>query len=568
MTRWRHYALVVCFVAIAAALVARMVYLNVTERDFLKRQGDARSLRTETMSAYRGMILDRNGEPLAVSTPVVSVWLDPTEADFDGDDIVRLAATIQLDPRELRERFARFGGREFMYVKRRVTPAVADAVAALNIRGVHFQREYKRYYPAAETIAHVVGITNVDEQGQEGVELAFDDRLRGAVGKKRVLKDRLGQTIKDVEYVAAPQFGADLTLSIDLRLQFFAYRELKSAVERSRARSASLVMLDARTGEILALVNQPSFNPNQLTSGLVPAAMTKAERARLLDMRRNRATNDTYEPGSTVKPFTMIAALESGRFSERSRIDTTPGFFRVGRKLVQDPVNRGVLTLPEVLARSSQVGVAKIALALDERAVYEVFVRAGLGDATASGLPNEATGKLSDLRLRSEVVRATLAYGYGLTVTPLQLAHTYLTLATGGVRLPMSILRIDSPPQGERVFDASIVRRVVHMMEGVATGDGTAPKAQVAGYRIAGKTGTARKVGAAGYDEDRHVAFFAGLAPVDDPRIVVVVVVNEPQGQSTGGGEAAAPIFARVVTRALRLLSVEPTEGLSWPTAV
>jgi cell division protein FtsI (penicillin-binding protein 3) len=564
--RWRHFVLVATFIAIAGALVARMVYLNVTERDFLKRQGDARSLRLETTSAYRGMILDRNGEPLAVSTPVVSVWLDPTETQFNTRDVARLAATLELDPRELQERIDRNANREFMYVKRRITPTIADAVAGLNLRGLHFKREYKRYYPAAETVAHVVGITNVDEQGQEGVELAFDDRLRGAAGQKRVLKDRLGQTIKDVEYISAPQLGSDLTLSVDLRLNFFAYRELKAAVERSHARSASLVMLDAHTGEILALVNQPSFNPNQVANG-VSAAPSKAEAARLLDLRRNRATNDAYEPGSTVKPFTVLAALESGKFSERSQIDTTPGFFRVGRKLVQDPVNRGVLTLPEVLAKSSQVGVAKIALALDERAVYEVFTRAGLGSPTASGLPNEVTGRLSDLRLRSEVVRATLAYGYGLTVTPLQLAQTYLTLATGGVRIPTTILRRDVPPQGERVFDESLVRRVVHMMEGVATGAGTAPKAQVAGYRIAGKTGTARKVGSGGYDNDRHIAYFAGLAPVEDPRIVVVVVVNEPQGVSTGGGEAAAPIFARVVTRALRLLSVEPTEGASWPTA-
>lgn len=570
MKRWRHYMLVIAFVSVAGGLVVRMVYLNLTERDFLKRQGDARSLRIETMSAYRGMILDRHGEPLAVSTPVVSVWLDPSEGQLTNGDIQRLAATIQLHPNELKEKIARFGNREFMYVKRRVTPPVADAVAALNIRGLHFQREYKRYYPAAETVAHVVGITNVDERGQEGIELAYDERLRGIVGKKRVLKDRLGRTIKDVEFLSAPQFGTDLTLSLDLRLQFFSYRELKSAVELSHAKSASLVMLDAHTGEILALVNQPSFNPNQLTVGstdTISAALSPADKARLNETMRNRANKDTYEPGSTVKPFTMIAALESGKFSERSHIDTRPGYFRVGRKLVQDPVNRGVLTLPQVLAKSSQVGVAKIALTLDERAVFDVFVRAGLGEPTVSGLPDEATGRLSDARLRSSVVRATLAYGYGLTVTPLQLAQTYLTLATGGVRLPTTILRLDRPPSGERVFDRALVQRVVHMMEGVASGEGTAPKAQVAGYRVAGKTGTARKVGASGYDDERHVAFFAGFAPVDDPRIVVVVVVNEPQGRGTGGGEAAAPIFARVVARALRLLSVQPTEGLAWPTA-
>jgi len=566
MKRWRHYVLVSTFVAIAGGLVARMVYLNITEREFLKSQGDARSIRVETMPVYRGMILDRNGEPLAVSTPVVSVWFDPSEATLSGDDVERLARTIQLHPRELADKLARYAKREFMYVKRRVTPQVADAVAALTIRGVHFQREYKRYYPAGETVAHVVGITNIDEQGQEGVELTFDAQLRGVAGRKRVLKDRLGRTIKDLEFLNAPQFGTDLELSLDLRLQFFSYRELKSAVERSHARSGSLVMLDAHTGEILALVNQPSFNPNQLSSGLA-TGLSHAAAARVLDTMRNRATTDTYEPGSTVKPFTMLAALESRRFSERSRIDTAPGYFRVGRKLVEDPLNRGVLTLAEVLAKSSQVGVAKIALALDERAVFDVFARAGFGEPTASGLPGEAVGTFTDERLDHKLERATLAYGYGLTVTPLQLAHAYLTLASGGVHLPATILRRDRAPAGTRVFDEALIGRVVNMMEAVTGDEGTAPKAQVAGYRVAGKTGTARKVGVTGYDDARHVAFFAGLAPLHAPRIVVVVVVNEPQGETTGGGGVAAPIFARVVARALRLLSVEPTEGLAWPTA-
>jgi cell division protein FtsI (penicillin-binding protein 3) len=545
MSRARHFAVVTLFVAVALALAVRMLYLNVTERAFLKEQGDARSLRVETLAANRGIIFDRNGEPLAVSTPVVSVWLDPSQAELAPAQIARLAGAVGMNSRELASRLREHSGREFVYIKRRIAPQVADRVVALGIDGVRFVREYRRYYPAAETTAHVVGITNVDDQGQEGAELAYDRELAGAQGKKLVLKDRRGQAVKDVEYLAAPQFGHDLMLSLDLRLQFFAYRELKSAIVQHHARSGSIVMLDARTGEILALANQPSFNPNDLTR-VKSAAM------------RNRAITDLYEPGSTVKPLTVLAALESGRFVVNSRVDTTPGYLRVGRKLVRDPINRGVLSLAEVLSRSSQVGVAKIALALEDRTVYDAFVRAGFADLTSCGLPGEVVGTLSARRLRDPVVRATLAYGYGLTVTPLQLAQAYLMLANDGIRLPVSILRRDAAPQGQREFESGAVAAIVQMLKGVDSLHGTAPKARVAGYEIAGKTGTARKVGPEGYDDQRHVAFFAGLAPADAPRVVVVVVVDEPQGDSYGGGDVAAPVFARVVTRAMRLLNVDP----------
>ena len=545
MNRGRHFTVVALFVAMAVALTARMLYLNVTERAFLKEQGDARSLRVETLPANRGIIFDRNGEPLAVSTPVVSVWLDPSQTELSPTQIARLAGAVGIDKRELATKLDDHSGREFVYVKRRVAPQVADRVAELGIDGVHFVREYRRYYPAAETTAHVVGITNVDDQGQEGAELEYDRELASVQGKKLVLKDRRGQAVKDVEYLTPPQFGHDLVLSLDLRLQFFAYRELKSAVAQNHAKSGSIVMLDAQTGEILALANQPSFNPNDL-SHVDSAAM------------RNRAITDLYEPGSTVKPLTVLAALESGRFSADSRVDTSPGYLRVGRKLVRDPINRGVLSLGEVLARSSQVGVTKIALSLNDRSVYDAFVRAGFADLTSCGLPGEVVGTLSARGLNDPVVRATLAYGYGLTITPLQLAQAYLMLANDGVRLPVSILRRDAAPSGQREFDSGAVASIVKMMKGVDALHGTAPKARVNGYEIAGKTGTARKVGPDGYDDQRHVAFFAGLAPADAPRIVVVVVVNEPHGHEYGGGDVAAPVFSRVVTRAMRLLNIEP----------
>ena len=545
MSRWRHFALVFAFLTIAAVLVGRIAALNINDSAFLKRQGDARSVRIESLAAHRGIVFDRHGEPLAVSTPVVSVWIDPGATRLDAGQRRTLARTLAIDATQLAHRQELYRNKSFMYVARRVTPDLANTVADLGITGVRFKREYRRYYPAGELAAHVVGFTNVDDRGQEGVELSFDKHLRGVAGRKKVLKDRRGQIVRDLEYLTAPQLGNDLRLSIDLRLQFFAYRELKSAVEHHRAVSGSVVMLDVRTGEILALVNQPAFNPN---------GISRVDRVAI----RNRAITDMYEPGSTVKPLTIIAALESGRFSPNTPIDTAPGYVKVGRKLIEDPINRGRISLREVLEKSSQVGIAKVALALQQRAVFDVFVRAGFGTYPGSGLPGEVAGRVSDAELNNAIVRATMAYGYGISVTPLQLAQAYLGLATMGQSVPVSILRRDSAPAMIRVFDERDVRTLVAMMQGVASVTGTAPKARVPGYRVAGKTGTVRKVGATGYDDSRHVAFFAGMAPVEDPRIVVIVVVNEPKGEHVGGGDVAAPVFARIVARALRVLGVEP----------
>jgi cell division protein FtsI (penicillin-binding protein 3) len=547
MKAWRHYTVVLVVVLAAGSLAARMTYLNVTERAFLKREGDARSVRLEVLPAHRGIIFDRLGEPLAVSTPVLSIWVDPSRSEFERAQLEQLARAVEIDAASLRARYEQASKREFMYVRRRVSPEVADRVSALGLSGVYFQREYRRYYPAGESVAHLVGTTNTDDIGQEGIELAFDHHLRGQQGLKRVLKDNRRRTVRDLEYISAPKLGGDVALSIDLRLQFFAYRELKEAVAATGAESGSVVVVDARTGEVLALVNEPSFNPNSLIAPLQSA-------------RRNRAITDTYEPGSTVKPFTLLAALESGRYTPASVIDTAPGWMRVGRNLVRDPLNYKQLTLGEVLAKSSQVGVTKVALDLEDESVFEVLVRAGFGMHTATGLPGEAPGRLTGERLRSPITRATLAFGYGLTATPAQLAQAYVSLATGGVRLPISVLRIEQPPRGERVFNPELTSQIVSMMEGVVTPQGTAPHARVAGFTVAGKTGTARKVGAGGYDDTRHLAYFAGFAPADAPRIVVVVVINEPKGERIGGGEVAGPIFSRIVARALRVLSVEPSE--------
>ena len=545
MKVWRHYVLLSLLFAGSVAVASRVAWLSFLEKDFLQNEGDARSLRSETIPSYRGVIYDRYGEPLAVSTPVVAVWTDPSRHRVARADLERLAPHLGVDAERLDALLEANRDKSFVYLKRRVPWTMAERIRKLRVEGLDFQREYRRYYPAGETAAHIVGMTNIDDVGLEGIELSFDPLLRGKHGSKLVLKDRLGTIVRDVEFESAPRMGQDLALSIDLRLQYAAYRELKNAVAGHGARSGSLVILDVGTGEILALVNQPSYNPNEpLQAGL--------------EGMRNRAVTDVYEPGSTVKPFTVIAALESGRYRPDTIIDTSPGYIGIKGKLIEDPLNRGRITLTRALHKSSQVGFAKVALELPPRAVHDVLRRAGAGDFVGSGLPGETMGHLDDTGLEHPVVRATLAFGYGLTLSPLQLAQAYLTLASGGVRMPISALKLDGTPDGDRVFDARTAATVLSLMEGVTSREGTAPGARVPGYRVAGKTGTTRIVGESGYTDKRHVALFVGLAPLTDPRILMVVVVNDASGPRIGGGAVAAPVFARVAERALRLMGIPP----------
>lgn len=545
MKMWRHYLVAGLFLTACAGIGARVVFLTVTERDFLQAQGNARSLREETIPAYRGIIYDREHEALALSTPVASVWSDDKRTQWSAKTTRQIAKILELDVHKLAQQQLDAGTSKFRYLKRRAPWAQVQALKALAVPGLNFDPEYKRYYPASETAAHVVGMTGIDDLGLEGVELAFDDRLRGRPGRKRVLKDRRGDTIENLAYLEEARGGQDLQLSLDLRLQFFAYSELKAAVAGHEASAASVVMLDARTGEILALVNQPSYNPNEI--------QTKDYTG-----KRNLAVTDTYEPGSTVKPFTILAALESGDYNSATPIETAPGYLRVGRKLVEDPVNRGTISLQQVLQKSSQVGIAKIALALPDRAVFDVLSRAGIGEFIGTGLPGEVVGSLSDANIQNPVVKATMAYGYGLAVSPLQLASAYLTLASGGKRIPLSIIRRDGEPPSTQAFNPVHTRAVLDMLETVTADEGTAPKARVANFRVAGKTGTSRKLSNGNYDDERHVALFAGVAPVNNPRIVMVVVVDEPQSSAVGGGSVAAPIFSRIAARSLRLLGVAP----------
>ena len=545
MTRQRHYVLIVVFTFALLGLVGRSSYLAVTEREFLQNQGEARATRTAEIRAHRGVISDRNGDPLAVSTPVVSVWTDPSVDRLDTRELVLVAELLDRPVDGLIKRLERSKHTQFVYLARRVGPAIARSLRSLEIPGIRFKHEYRRFYPSGEISAHVVGRTDIDDVGQEGIELSMDHVLRGVPGSKRVLTDRRGQRVRDLDFYDAPDFGDDVELSIDLRLQFLAYRELKSAVEHSGARSGSVVTLDVTTGDVLALVNQPSYNPNRVG-------------ARDFDGMRNHAITDLYEPGSTAKPFAILAALETGIYRADTIIDTTPGYLTVGRKLIEDPVNRGQLTLAEVLARSSQVGVTKIALGLEASHLYDVFHRSGLGSIPATGLPGEVSGVLTDRDIDNPIVRASLAYGYGVTATAMQLAQSYLTIASGGVRRQVNLIRGLPRASDERVFEEGDVASLLHMMEGVASSKGTAPKAQVPGFAVAGKTGTSRKVTSGAYDDTRHVALFAGIAPSRDPQVVVVVIINEPLGEHVGGGEVAAPVFSRILARSLRILGVAP----------
>lgn len=548
-------ALLCCFVGFAGVLIWRAVDLQVLKRDFLLNQGDARFLRDLEIPAHRGMIRDRNGEPLAISTPVDSVWADPGKLLLAGrDKIASLARLLQLDTDRLLFDLQARREREFVYLRRRITPALGQSVMDLQLPGVALQREYRRFYPAGEVAGQVIGFTNIDDVGQEGLELAFNSWLQGQPGAKRVIKDRLGRVIGNVERLREPKPGHSLTLSLDLRLQYIAYRALKAAVRQHGARSGSLVLLDARTGEVLAMVNQPAFNPN--------------DRSQLIASRyRNRAVTDAFEPGSSLKPFTIAAALDSGRFSPHTVVDTTPGVLRVASDTVHDVRNYGVIDVATVIEKSSNVGAAKIALDLTQGTVWRLLSTVGFGRTTGSGFPGEAAGYLSGRPPRYAIDRATLAFGYGISATALQLAHAYTAIANDGRLLPISLLRVNGAPTGQRVMSAHSARAVRLMMERVVSSEGTAPKAAIPGYRVAGKTGTVKKPVAGGYSDDRYVALFAGIAPASDPRFVCAVIVNEPTGKAYYGGLVAAPVFTRVVEGALRLRNVPP-DGGSQPPAL
>jgi cell division protein FtsI (penicillin-binding protein 3) len=550
--RWRAYLLIALLALSAVGLVWRAVNLQLVDHGFLAREGDARFSRVLDIAAHRGTISDRYGEPLAVSTPVDSLWVNPSELALATDQIPRLAAALKLDPLELTRRVTSNLDREFLYLARHREPAEAEQIKALRIPGVYSSREYRRYYPAGEVTGHLLGFTNVDDAGQEGLELAFDHWLAGEDGAKRVIQDRYGRIVQNVESIRPARPGRDLVLSIDLRIQYLAYRELKAAIRDQRARAGSVVVLDVATGEVLAMVNQPAYNPNDRDQ--IDA-----------ETYRNRAATDIFEPGSSIKPFFVAAGLASGKYDSHSIIDTSPGFYKVGVKIFEDEHNLGAIDIATVLAKSSNVGMAHIALALPPQEIWHTLEGLGFGQVTTSGYPGESAGLLPPYSQWRPIGIVTMSHGYGLSVTPLQLAHAYATLGAFGIVRPVSFLRVDTPPAGERTLESSVCRELVGMLETVVAAEGTGKLAAIPGYRVAGKTGTAWKATAGGYSTDRYMAVFGGVAPASEPRLAAVVVIDEPSAGQHMGGQVAAPVFARVVGGALRLLAVAPDQPVNTP---
>jgi cell division protein FtsI (penicillin-binding protein 3) len=541
---WRSRLLLLLLLAWLAALALRALYLQGLDNDFLQQKGESRYLRVIELAATRGPIVDRNNELLAISTPVESVAASPADLEITPEQVKRLARLLDADVADLRKKLADTK-REFVYLKRQLPPDDAARVVALGIPGVFLQREHRRYYPAGEVTAHLIGLTDVDGRGREALELAFEQQLAGRPGSRRVIKDRLGKIVEDMESIRAPQNGRTLALSIDARIQYLAYRELKAAVAANRARAGSIVVLDVATGEVLAMASAPSFNPNN--------------RGRFDPQRaRNRAVTDLFEPGSTLKPFTAAAALEAGTVRPESVIETAPGQFAIGNRVIHDVHPQGALTVAQVIQKSSNIGAAKIALELRPETLWSLFHQVGFGAAPHSGFPGEVPGRLRAAASWRPIEQATMSYGHGISVSLLQLARAYLIFATDGELRPATLLRREVPAGATRVISAPTAHAVRRMLEMAAQPGGTAPRAQVTGYRVAGKTGTSHKPEGRGYATDRFVASFVGFAPASAPRLVVAVMIDEPPVGRHTGGAAAAPVFSAVMAEALRALGVPP----------
>jgi len=549
---WRLYLVLFALFLCVVAIAWKVSVLHITDRDFLQGQGDARTIRTVPLVANRGLITDRNGEPLAVSTPVQSIWVNPTEVAEEDAAIAILAQELELNAEALASNIKSNSSREFLYVKRRLPPAEADRILDLDIDGVYSQQEYQRFYPQGEVTAHLIGFSNIDDVGQEGLELTYDEWLQGIPGRRQVMKDRRGHIIEELNTIQTAEPGKSLELSIDFHLQNIAYRELKEEFIIRRAKAASIVVLDVDTGEVLAIANQPSYNPHN------KANMTD------FSVLRNRAITDVIEPGSTVKAFTIAAALESGLYAPGTIIETSPGWMMVGGNEVKDLFNYGTLTTTGVITKSSNIGSSKIALDIGAEPIRDVLERVGFGEVLGTGFPGERSGVLPNPRRWGRQPTATFSFGYGLSATALQLAQAYSVLADDGIRKPVSLLRLDesqvSALSREQVISADIANMVRSMLGTVvdASRGGSALEANVPFYSVAGKTGTAHVVGEQGYEDNLHNSLFVGMAPASDPEFVIVVIVNEPKGEEHYGGQVAAPVFSRVAAGALRILNISP----------
>lgn len=554
---WRFRLVLLVLGLMVAAIAWRIVDLHVMDRDFLRNQGDARSLRHLVIPAHRGLITDRNGEPLAVSTPVITLWANPKELAPVQALWNALALALGVDPVALSKRLQANAGREFIYLARGLVPDKAQQVLDLQLPGVYSREEFRRFYPAGEVTAHIVGFTDVDEKGREGVELAFDQWLAGVPGKREVLKDRRGQIIKDIQVLQNARPGKALALSIDLRLQYLAHRELRAALEEFGAKAGSLVMVDVRSGEILAMVNHPTYNPNNRRN-LLPAAM------------RNRAMVDVFEPGSIVKPISMAAALQTGRWKPTDKVEVGSGTLQIGRYTIKDvsKTQGSVLDLTGILINSSNVGMSKIAFDIGGASIHDMMAKLGLGSDTGLGFPGERLGALPNHRQWRPAETATLSYGYGVSVTAIQLAHAYATLANDGKMIPLSMIRLEELPEPSQVLSKEVAETLQNMLQEVIESPRGVFRAQVPGYHVSGKSGTARKatIGTKGYTENAYRSMFAGFAPSTNPQIAMMIVVDEPSKGGYFGGLISAPIFSKVMASTLRLLNVAP-DNLSVASA-
>jgi len=544
---WRRQLVLCGFLLLATGLTVRAVQLQIVQHEFLRSEGDARHHRTVTIPAHRGNMLDRNGAPLAVSTPIDSVWAVPDDILQTPGRVTELAAVLSLDELALREKIQRAARlkKEFVYIERHVRPNIAAAVDALEIPGVSMLREYRRYYPSGQAAAHVVGFTDIDDRGREGMEMAYEDWLSGKPGVRRVVRDLNGREIEGINTLETAVPGQDLRLSIDKQLQFFADRALTEAVKEHKAESASMVIMDVTSGEVLAMANYPAYNPNSVSE-------------RKGGKQRNRSITDVFEPGSTMKPFTIGAALMSGRFKTEDIVYTSPGHYSIGKYEVRDTGDYGWLDLGGIIKKSSNVGVSKVATQLEPIQMWEVFDELGFGRPPGSAFPGEVAGYFNHPTLWHHVEQATLSYGYGISVSALQLVRAYSAIANDGVMPQVSFVRVDTPAEGQRVMPEAVARQLHAMLESVVSDEGTGKFARIPGYRVAGKTGTSHRAQGGGYAEDRYVSVFAGFAPVSDPRFAAVVVVHDPSAGKHYGGAVAAPVFSSVMSNALRLQAVEP----------
>jgi cell division protein FtsI (penicillin-binding protein 3) len=525
---------------------SRLLFLHTSAKDFLRKQGDARTLRTISIPSYRGLIMDRRGTPLAVSTPMDSVWINPKLFQPTKKQLLDLSRILSVAPDYLVKKTRQNKTKSFIYIKRGIHPDLSDRLTELNIKGLNIQREFRRFYPSGESAAQLVGFTNIDDQGQSGLELSYNSVLKPIDGKKKVLEDQLGHWVKDIDNIQVPRSGEDLFLSIDLRIQSLALRELTKALKKYGAKSGTLVMLDIKTGEILAMISAPSFNPNNLNE-------------RQGSKVRNRALTDQFEPGSTVKTFSLLSALEGGQFSPSTIIDTNPGYYKVGSNLIHEPNNKnfGKITFEEVLIKSSNVGTSKITWSLPPANLLSTFKKLGLGVDICTEFPGEAAGRFPDLP-KSPFTHATIAFGYGLSVTPIQLINAYATIARGGKKLPVTLLRrpLESPenplPMPETVISSLVAKTTIEMLSK------SGAQAHIHGFNTAGKTGTTRVIGAQGYDASRHMALFAGFTPVNNPRLATLIIIEEPSEQYYYGSQVAVPVYTNVVGKALHMLNVTP----------